>query len=129
VSQLKISDEAIKSAEGVVIYLTKYLAKSFQMRNNRELAAKTGLLPNMRIYQSFQNIYDYRKSKKYRLTEKSHKPRRYSYAFINNDYGYVKQVEKDFGNYFAENSKLGKNIKQNLIEGSEDEFTWQTKKN
>ncbi|CAJ0750560.1 17447_t:CDS:2, partial [Entrophospora sp. SA101] len=50
-------DQPIKSAEGIITYLTKYLVKSFQMRANKELAAKVGLLPNMRIYKFFQTTY------------------------------------------------------------------------
>ncbi|CAG8717588.1 2392_t:CDS:2, partial [Ambispora leptoticha] len=56
-SHLKISNKPIKSAEGVVVYLTKYLAKSFSMRANLEQAKKSGLLSGMKIYKFFQASY------------------------------------------------------------------------
>ncbi|CAG8733603.1 6159_t:CDS:2, partial [Ambispora leptoticha] len=51
------SNKPIKSAEGVVAYLTKYLAKSFSMRANLEQAEKSGLLSGMKIYKFFQTSY------------------------------------------------------------------------
>ncbi|CAJ0824757.1 6775_t:CDS:2 [Entrophospora sp. SA101] len=80
VSYLKISDQPIKSAEGIITYLTKYLVKSFQMRANKELAAKVGLLPNMRIYKFFQTTYGYYKGKRYHQGEKIRKPDYYTHS-------------------------------------------------
>jgi hypothetical protein len=99
------------------------------MRNNKKLAAKTGLLPSMRIYKFFQTIYGYHKGKRYQTSKKTLRPKHYSYIFINDDYGYIKQVEKDFGNYFVEDLKLEKNIQETSNERNETEFIWQTKKN
>ena len=38
VSHYQARGKSIKSAEGIILYLTKYLAKAFQMRANQELA-------------------------------------------------------------------------------------------
>ena len=59
VSHLKVGGKPIRSAEAIIAYLIKYLAKSFQMRENKELANKVGLLPGMGIYKFFRVIYGY----------------------------------------------------------------------
>ncbi|CAJ0848596.1 3998_t:CDS:2 [Entrophospora sp. SA101] len=79
-AQSVINDQPIKSAEGIITYLTKYLVKSFQMRANKELAAKVGLLPNMRIYKFFQTTYGYYKGKRYHQGEKIRKPDYYTHS-------------------------------------------------
>ena len=122
-SHLKINGKPIKSAEGVVLYLTKYLAKSFSMRTNLELAKRTGLLSNMRIYKFFRTVCEEYKGKKYHKKEKIHKPEFYSYIFINNDYDCIEQFEKVFASYFTDKLK-----KSTLVPKGKLSFAWQTKK-
>ncbi|CAJ0631506.1 13031_t:CDS:2 [Entrophospora sp. SA101] len=50
------------------------------MRANKELAAKVGLLPNMRIYKFFQTTYGYYKGKRYHQGEKIRKPDYYTHS-------------------------------------------------
>lgn len=128
VSHLKISNKPIKSAEGVVIYLTKYLAKSFLMRTNVELAKKSGLLSGMKIYKFFQTAYGHYKGKSYDGREKIKKPKSHSYIFINNDYGCAKQFEKNFASYFADGSKLENSLSA-LNLRRKPKFIWRVKKN
>src|SRR5437763_16850391 len=95
VSHLKVQGKPIRSAEGVVLYLIKYLAKSFQMRENQALAEKVGLLPGMGIYKFFRVIYGYDGERTY-IAAKRKKPLISSRVFINNDY----EVEQEFADYF-----------------------------
>ena len=113
VSHLKVQGKPIRSAEGVVLYLIKYLAKSFQMRQDKELANKVGLLPGMGIYKIFRVIYGYDGERTY-IAAKRKKPLISSQVFINNDYGFTEQVEKEFSDYFDENLRLKKNARQIL---------------
>jgi hypothetical protein len=85
------------------------------MRNNKELAEKVGLLSGMKIYKFFRVIYDYYSDEKNGINltyirDKIRRPGRYSYIFINNDYGYSKQDEPDFASYFADETKSKKSI-------------------
>ncbi|CAG8568572.1 4149_t:CDS:2 [Ambispora leptoticha] len=104
VSHLKVHGKPIRSAEGVVLYLIKYLAKSFQMRANSELAEKVGLLPGMGIYKFFRVIYGYDGERVY-IAQKRKKPFISSQVFINNDYGFTEEVEKEFSDYFEGDQK------------------------
>jgi len=113
VSHLKVHGKPIRSAEGVVLYLIKYLAKSFQMRQDKELANKVGLLPGMGIYKIFRVIYGYDGERTY-IAAKRKKPLISSQVFINNDYGFTEEVEKEFSDYFDENLRLKKNARQIL---------------
>jgi len=112
VSHLKVQGKPIRSAEGVVLYLVKYLAKSFQMRENKELAAKVGLLPGMGIYKFFRVIYGYREDGFAYIVQKRQKPQISSQVFINNDYGFTEQIEKEFSEYFDKDLKLKKQARQ-----------------
>ncbi|CAG8511175.1 7131_t:CDS:2 [Ambispora gerdemannii] len=113
VSHLRVGGKPIRSAEGVILYLIKYLAKSFQMRENKELAEKVGLLPGMGIYKFFRVIYGYDGERTY-IAQKRKKPLISSQVFINNDYGFTEQVEKEFSDYFDENLRLKKQARQIL---------------
>ncbi|CAG8442394.1 3956_t:CDS:2 [Ambispora leptoticha] len=95
VSHLKVGGKPIKSAEAIIAYLVKYLAKSFQMRENKALAEKVGLLPSMGIYKFFRVIYGYDSDHTY-IVEKRKKPLTSSQVFINDDYGFQEVVEKEF---------------------------------
>src|SRR3954468_10355249 len=95
VSHLKVGGKPIRSAEAVIAYLIKYLAKSFQMRENKALAEKVGLLPGMGIYKFFRVIYGYEGERAY-IQEKRQKPAISSQVFINTDYNYAEQAESEF---------------------------------
>jgi hypothetical protein len=97
----------------VVLYLVKDLAKSFQMRENKELAEKVGLLPGMGIYKFFRVIYGYKDERTY-IVQKRKKPLISSQVFINNDYGFTEQVEQEFSDYFDKDLRLKKNARQIL---------------
>jgi hypothetical protein len=122
VSHLRISNKQVRSTEGLIDYLTKYLAKSFQMRQNKELAEKVGLLPGMKVYKFFQATYSYCRDKRYSLKEKISKPNYYSYVFINNEYGCEKKIKRKLAPYFANKLELLKKRKLVLPNS-----TWQTK--
>ena len=109
VSHLKVSGKPIRSVEAVIAYLIKYLAKSFQMRENKALAEKVGLLPSMGIYKFFRVIYGYQGDQTF-IQEKRKKPFTSSQVFINNDYGFNEVVEKEFSPYFTDDLKLKKNF-------------------
>ena len=113
ISHLKVGGKPIRSAEAVIAYLIKYLAKSFQMRENKELAEKVGLLPGMGIYKFFRVIYGYDGERVF-IQEKRKKPFTSSQVFINNEYGFSEVVEKEFSPYFTDDLKLKKNAKQIL---------------
>src|SRR5438105_805606 len=115
VSHLKVQGKPIRSAEGVVLYLVKYLAKSFRMGANKELAEKVGLLPGMGIYKFFRVIYGYEGERVY-IAQKRKKPLISSRVFINNDYGFTSEVEKEFSDYFDKDLNLKKQAKQILKE-------------
>jgi len=115
VSHLKVSGKPIHSAEAVIAYLVKYLAKSFQMRENKSLADQVGLLPSMGIYKFFRVIYGYDDERTY-IQEKRKKPLISSQVFINNDYGFTEQVEKEFSPCFTDDLRLKKNAQQILKE-------------
>ena len=115
VSHLKVSGKPIHSAEAVIAYLVKYLAKSFQMRENKSLADQVGLLPSMGIYKFFRVIYGYDGERTY-IQEKRKKPLISSQVFINNDYGFTEQVEKEFSPCFTDDLRLKKNAQQILKE-------------
>jgi hypothetical protein len=110
VSHLKVQGKPIKSAEQVVIYLAKYLAKAFQMRQNKELSQKVGLLKGMSIYKFFRVIYGYDGERVY-IAAKVQKPLISSQVFINNDYGFTEEVEKNFTDYFEKDLKLTEILK------------------
>jgi len=99
------------------------------MRANRELAKKTGLLPNMRIYKFFRIVYEDCKEKKRHRSEKIHQPKFHSYTFINNDFNCIKQFEKEFAPYFTDELKFKKLPLSNLTPKNKPNFIWQTKKN
>ena len=113
VSHLKVQGKPIRSAEGVILYLVKYLAKSFQMRENKVLAEKVGLLPGMGIYKFFRVIYGYDGERTY-IAQKRKKPLISSQVFINNDYGFTQEVEREFSNYFDKDLHLKKQARQIL---------------
>ena len=109
----------IKTAEGVILYLTKYLAKAFQMRTNQELAKKVGLLSNTSIYKFFRVTYGYYEDQKNGISlsyvnEKIRKPVRYSQVFINNNSSDSEQIKKEFAPYFTADLKLKKKAKKIL---------------
>jgi hypothetical protein len=114
VSHLKVQGKPIRSAEGVVLYLIKYLAKSFQMRENKELAHKVGLLPGMGIYKFFRVIYGYDQEKVY-IAQKRKKPLISSQVFINNEYSFNQEVEQEFANYFDQDLNLKKTVRKTLL--------------
>jgi hypothetical protein len=95
-----VNGKPIRSAEGLILYLIKYLAKSFQMRENKALAEKVGLLPGMGVYKFFRVIYGYREDGFAYLAEKRKKPLITSQVFINNEYGFNEEVEQEFRPYF-----------------------------
>jgi hypothetical protein len=108
-----VNGKPIKSAEQVVIYLAKYLAKAFQMRQNQELSQKVGLLKGMSIYKFFRVIYGYRADTGLPfIAAKVQKPLVSSAVFINNDYGFAEEVEKEFSDYFDENLHLKKETRK-----------------
>jgi hypothetical protein len=113
VSHLKVGGKPIRSAEAIIAYLIKYLAKSFQMRENKELAEKVGLLPSMGVYKFFRVIYGYEGENAF-IQAKRKKPFTTSQVFINNDYGFSEVVEKEFSPYFTDELRLKKNAKQIL---------------
>ena len=117
VSHLKVQGKPIHSAEGIILYLIKYLAKSFQMRANPELSQKVGLLPGMGIYKFFRVIYGYDGERVY-IAEKRKKPALSSQIFLNNDYDFAEEVEDQFSEYFEKEKKfaLKKNAKHILAE-------------
>ena len=91
VSQLEFSNKPIKTAEQVISYLTKYLTKTFQMRQNKEFALRFGLLKGTPLYKFFRVIYNYYTDKKNGVSltyiqEKIKKPFTSSHVFINDDY-------------------------------------------
>ncbi|CAI2200509.1 10940_t:CDS:2, partial [Funneliformis geosporum] len=99
---------------------------SFQMRQNKELSEKVGLLPGMGIYKFFRVIYGYEGERTY-IAQKRKKPLISSQVFINNDYGFTEEVEKEFSDYFEPDLTLKKGVrqlvqKQNLSSLSEFEF-------
>jgi hypothetical protein len=126
VSHLKASGKPIRSAEGVVAYLIKYLAKSFQMRANPELAAKVGLLPGMGVYKFFRVIYGYEGERAY-IAAKRKKPTISSQVFINNDFGDAETIENDFSAYFTPELRLKKNAKQ-ILKETEKNFSFTAEK-
>jgi len=83
------------------------------MRENKELANKVGLLPGMGIYKIFRVIYGYDGERTY-IAQKRKKPLISSQVFVNNDYGFTEQVEKEFSDYFDENLRLKKNARKIL---------------
>jgi hypothetical protein len=109
-----VGGKPIKSAEQVVIYLAKYLAKAFEMRANKELSEKFGLLKGMSIYKFFRVIYGYDGERSY-IVAKIKKPTKSSVVFINNNSDYSLTAENDFSDYFTDNLKLKKNAKQILL--------------
>jgi hypothetical protein len=113
VSHLKVQGKSINSAERLTLYLIKYLSKSFQMRENQELAQKVGLLPGMGVYKFFRVIYGYEGDKTY-IAQKRKRPLTSSAVFINNDYGFSEEVEKEFAPYFEKDLKLKKQARQIL---------------
>jgi hypothetical protein len=113
VSHLKVGGKPIKSAEQVVIYLAKYLAKAFKMRQDPALSQKVGLLKGMSIYKFFRVIYGYKDGQVY-IAEKVKKPSVSSTVFINNDYGFQSEVEREFSDYFSENGGLKKEARKIL---------------
>ncbi|MDR1670330.1 MAG: hypothetical protein LBR43_01205 [Spiroplasmataceae bacterium] len=110
ISHLKMSGQAIRTSERAIAYLTKYLAKSFQMRENQELAQKVGLLKGMGVYKFFRVIYGYKENQAF-IQAKRKKPAITSYAFINNDLVYPEEIEQEFGAYFEPDLKLKKQAK------------------
>ncbi|WNE40450.1 MAG: hypothetical protein GBAus27B_000517 [Mycoplasmataceae bacterium] len=113
ISHLKMSGQAIQTSEGAIAYLTKYLAKSFQMREDKELAERVGLLKGMAVYKFFRVIYGYEKDRTF-IQEKRKKPLISSQVFINNDYGFAEEVTQEFGEYFEtqeNNFRLKKNAR------------------
>ncbi|KLL04466.1 MAG: hypothetical protein MRERV_14c063 [Mycoplasmataceae bacterium RV_VA103A] len=113
VSHLRVGGKPIRSAEGVVLYLIKYLAKSFQMRQDKELATRVGLLPGMSIYKFFKVIYGYENGQAF-IQQKRKKPLLSSQVFINNDYGFQQEVEQEFSPYFDEKGHLKKDARKIL---------------
>ncbi|MCE8167650.1 MAG: hypothetical protein I3275_03405 [Candidatus Moeniiplasma glomeromycotorum] len=113
ISHLKIQGKPIKSAEQVVAYLAKYLAKAFRMRQDQALAQKVGLLSHMSIYKFFRVIYGYDDGKPY-LAAKVKKPLTSSFVFINHQKGFNQEAEVEFSPCFEENFRLKKNIRQKL---------------
>jgi hypothetical protein len=110
-----VAGRPIKNAEQVVIYLAKYLAKAFQMRQNQELSQKVGLLKGMSIYKFFRVIYGYHSDTNLPfIAAKVQKPQVSSQVFINNDYFFTKEVAKEFQDYFAKDLKLKKNARKIL---------------
>jgi len=104
VSHLRVGGRPIRSAEGVVLYLIKYLAKSFEMRENKELATRVGLLPSMGIYKIFRVIYGYSHDRVF-IAAKRKKPLISSQVFINNEYGFNTEIEQEFSDYFDYSEK------------------------
>ena len=131
VSHCPAGSKSIQSAEGIILYLTKYLAKAFQMRTNQALAEKVGLLPGMGVYKFFQVIYGYYEDRKNGIAlsyknEKIRKPIRYSQVFINNNYGGTEQIKKEFTSYFTADLKLKKQAKKILRKREGKKFIWQS---
>ncbi|CAG8809474.1 3393_t:CDS:2, partial [Racocetra persica] len=114
VSHLKVNGRPIKSAEQVVIYLAKYLAKAFKMRQDPELAKKVGLLKGMSIYKFFRVIYGYDEAGRAYIADKVKKPLTSSKVFINNEYGFQQEVEQEFSPYFDEKGHLKKDARKIL---------------
>src|SRR5581483_6425949 len=83
------------------------------MRQDKELANKVGLLPSMSIYKIFRVIYGYDQDKVY-IAAKRKKPLISSKVFINNDYDFAEQVEKEFSDYFDKDLRLKKQARQIL---------------
>ncbi|CAG8725352.1 9674_t:CDS:2 [Racocetra persica] len=113
VSHLRVGGKPIRSAEGVVLYLIKYLAKSFQMRENKVLSQKVGLLPGMGIYKIFRVIYGYENGQAF-IQQKRKKPLTSSQVFINNEYGFQQEAEQEFSPYFDEKEHLKKDARKIL---------------
>jgi hypothetical protein len=73
------------------------------MRQDQELSQKIGLLKGMSIYKFFRVIYGYHADTGLPyIVAKVQKPQVSSKVFINNDYGFTEQVEKEFADYFDE---------------------------
>ncbi|WNE41218.1 MAG: hypothetical protein mread185_000675 [Mycoplasmataceae bacterium] len=113
ISHLKMNGKSILTSEGAIAYLTKYLAKSFQMREDTELANKVGLLRGMGVYKFFRVIYGYKENQAF-IQEKRKKPVITSYVFINNDLAYSEEIEQEFGAYFDKDLSLKKQVKSIL---------------
>jgi hypothetical protein len=120
ISHLKVSGKPIRSAEAVIAYLIKYLAKSFQMRENKELAERVGLLSGMGIYKFFRVIYGYEGERTY-IQEKRQKPAISSAVFINNNYGDQQEIEQEFSPYFTPELCLKKEARQ-ILHAKEPNF-------
>jgi len=73
------------------------------MRQDQALSQKVGLLKGMSIYKFFRVVYGYRADTGLPyIVAKVQKPQVSSQVFINNDYGFTEQVEKEFADYFDE---------------------------
>jgi len=73
------------------------------MRQDQALSQKVGLLKGMSIYKFFRVIYGYHADTGLPyIVAKVQKPQVSSKVFINNDYGFTEQVEKEFADYFDE---------------------------
>jgi hypothetical protein len=120
VSQLEFSNKPIKTAEQVISYLTKYLTKSFQMRQNKEFAVRFGLLKGAPLYKFFRVIYNYYTDKKNGVSltyiqEKIKKPFTSSHVFINDDYVCNKVIESELTSYFDNDMSLKKETRCVLV--------------
>ena len=68
----------------------------------------------MSIYKFFRVIYGYAETGEPYIVAKVKKPVVSSQVFINNDYGFTEEVEKEFSDYFDQDLKLKKSAKQIL---------------
>jgi len=82
------------------------------MRQDQELSQKVGLLKGMSIYKFFRVIYGYRENGEPFIVAKVQKPQVSSKVFINNDYGFTEEVEKEFSDYFDKDLKLKKKVRK-----------------